>query len=359
MDKLDQFEPDELNIKELIKKVKSLCSYITNGYRLLLYFACCGFVLGVLYSLFDKPDYKAVSTFVLEESNRGGGMGLSQYSGLASMAGIDLGSGSDKGLFQGDNILELYKSRRMIEKTLLTKVNLYGKNQMLIDKFIEIQNKKGFWFLKSKSNDLSFENKDRKFNRKQDSVIRDITKYIDKYILTVTKPDKKLSIIDVEVKFSDEGFAQTFNQTLVQNVNEFYVQTQTRKTFQNVHILQHQADSVRSILNNFIGKVAESTDVNPYPNPTLHSLQVPFQKKQIDVQANTAIYGEIVKNLELSKISLRQETPLIQIIDEPILPLENDKTGLIKGAFIGTCLGLFFSVLYLLGLKLYIFIKNA
>ncbi len=37
------------------------------------------------------------------------------------------------------------------------------------------------------------------------------------------------------------------------------------------------------------------------------------------------MYGEVVKNLEISKIAMAQETPIIQIVDMPILPLEKTK----------------------------------
>jgi hypothetical protein len=42
----------------------------------------------------------------------------------------------------------------------------------------------------------------------------------------------------------------------------------------------------------------------------------------VDVQANTAILTEeLVKQTELAKVTLRKETPLIQIMNGPILPL--------------------------------------
>jgi hypothetical protein len=246
----------------------------------------------------------------------------------------------------------------MIEKTLLTPVEVDGKKQLLIDRYIK---SKGFdnWKKKDHVESLNFNINPTKFSRLQDSILREITKYINKHILTVTKPDKKLSIINVEIKFKDEIFALFFNQTLVQTVNNFYIQTQTRKTSHNVRVLQHQADSVKDILNSSIGGVAASTDANPNPNPTIRSLMVPSQKKQIDVTANTAIYAEVVKNLEVSKISLLQETPLIQLIDEPILPLEFDKVGKIMGALIGLISGFFLGLFYLLFAKFYNFVKQT
>jgi hypothetical protein len=359
IDRINQLDPDEITIKGLVIKLKSGIRYIKSKRLLLLVFIVLGLLIGLLYSIFIKPTYKAVSTFVLEESSKGGGMGLGQYAGIASLAGIDIGGASEKGLFQGDNILELYKSRLMIQKTLLTPVQINGKNQLLIDRYIETNNLLEKWKNHNHIQTVNFSDEPKKFTRAEDSILRDLVKYFNKRVLTVTKPDKKLSIIDVEIKSKDELFAQLFNQTLVQTVNNFYVETQTKKTSQSVKVLQHQADSVREILNTSLGKVAASTDANPNPNPILHSLMVPYQKKQIDVQANTAIYSEIVKNLELSKISLRQETPLIQLIDEPLLPLETDDPGKAIDAVIGLAAGLFFGIFYIIMARFYTFVKNT
>jgi uncharacterized protein involved in exopolysaccharide biosynthesis len=359
MDKIEKIEPDEISVKELVRKLKSTIRYLANRRTILLWFCFSGFLIGIVYSLIEKPEYIAVSTFVLQESGRGGGMGLSQYSNLASLAGIDLGSGSEKGLFQGDNILELYKSRLMIQKTLLTEASISGKKQLLIERYIQSNHSWLSWENNDKMEKMDFNINPNKFSRDQDSVLREIIKDFNKKILTVNKPDKKLSILSVEVKFKDELFAQIFNQTLVQNVNNFYVQTQTSKTYKSVQVLQHQADSVRTILNSSLGRAAATSDAIPNANPILHTLQVPLQKKQIDVQANSAIYAEIVKNLEVSKISLRQETPLIQLIDEPILPLEIDKPGKIKSALIGLIAGLFSGIFYLAFARLYVYLRNA
>jgi hypothetical protein len=360
MDKINDVESDEVSVKELVSKLKSSVRYIKSKWIISLVFTIAGALIGIFYPLVIKPTYKAVSTFVLEESGHGGALGsLSQFSGLASLAGLDIGGGSDKGLFQGDNILELYKSRLMLTKTLLTPVEINGKKQLLIERYIEFNNLREKWKNKDNIQSINFNGDPKKFDRKQDSIIRDFTKYFNKRILSITKPDKKLSIISVEVDSKDEIFAQIFDQTLVQTVNDFYIQTQTKKTTQSVRVLQHQADSVRSMLNSSIGKVAASTDANPNPNPTIISLKVPSQKRQIDVQANSAIYSEIVKNLELSKISLRQETPLIQLIDEPILPLDSNEVGKIIGALIGIVSGFFLSILYIIIARFFVFIKNT
>ncbi len=69
----------------------------------------------------------------------------------------------------------------------------------------------------------------------------------------------------------------------------------------------------------------------------------------------TAIHTELVKNLEVARISLRLEAPLIQIIDVPIFPLEKKKVSRLKGLLLG---GFLFGKLTLLYLIVFKWIKN-
>jgi uncharacterized protein involved in exopolysaccharide biosynthesis len=55
----------------------------------------------------------------------------------------------------------------------------------------------------------------------------------------------------------------------------------------------------------------------------------------------TAMYGDIVKNLEITRFTKSQEEPIIEIIDEPLLPLEKTQFGKLKGILIGGFLAAF------------------
>jgi hypothetical protein len=285
--------------------------------------------------------YTAETTFVLEEGESGGSLG--QYAGLASMVGIDLG-GSGGGIFKGDNILELYKSRKMIQETLLSEGIFDGKNQKLIDRYLSFSGFRAQWENKPLLAKINFEQNPSKFTRLQDSVINFVVESINKDYLNVSKIDKKLSIISVKVNAKDEAFAKAFTQNIVKKVNQFYIDTKTKKSSENLAVLQHQADSVKNELNQSISGVASAIDANPNSNPAFQRLRVGSQRKQVDVQASIAIYEEIVKNLELAKITFRKEKPLIQVIDEPVYPLKNDKLGKAKGIILG---GIIFGFLWI------------
>ncbi len=354
MDKNINTDSDEISLKELLLKLKSAIAYLKSKWILIVICSIVGGLLGFVYAVYKKPVYIATSTFVLEDS-KGGGLG--QYAGLASLAGIDIGGGAG-GIFQGDNIIELYKSRVMLEKTLLSPVVIEGKKQLLIDRYINFYKLRDKWKQKDNINSISFYGDPDKFNRNQDSIILDLVGLFRTKILGVDKTDKKLNILKVDVATNDELFSKEFNNKLVETVNNFYTETKTKKSSQNVMILQKQADSVKRVLNSSIGGVASAIDAAPNANPSLLTLRVPSQRKQIDVQANSAIYSEIVKNLEVSKISLRQETPLIQVIDKPVLPLSVDRLGKLKGILLGGFLGCFLIILILSTRKIFETILN-
>jgi capsule polysaccharide export protein KpsE/RkpR len=323
---------DEISLKELILKLKEWYLYLLSKWKTILIAGILGGALGLAYAFIKKPIYTATTTFVLEESDSQGGLGA--YAGLASMVGIDLGGGGG-GVFQGDNILELYKSRKMILESLLSTSNFDGKQQSLINRYITFNKLKEKWDEKEATLNLNFDTPSNQFTRTQDSVISKIVEEFNKKYLVVAKPDKKLSIISVTFSSEDELFAKAFTENLVKRVNNFYVDTKTKKSAENLAILQFQADSIKSALNYSIAGVASAVDANPNSNPAFQKLRVPSQRKQVDVQANAAAYQEILKNLEIAKVTFRKDQPLIQVIDEPVLPLENDKKSKIMVFFAG------------------------
>jgi uncharacterized protein involved in exopolysaccharide biosynthesis len=108
---------DEISIQEVVSKLKNWYKYLLTKWKLIVLAGVAGGLLGLSFSYFQKLTYTAECTFVLEEGEGGGSLG--DYAGLASMVGIDLGGGGG-GIFKGDNILQLYKSRKMIEEALLS-----------------------------------------------------------------------------------------------------------------------------------------------------------------------------------------------------------------------------------------------
>lgn len=342
----DNKEYQEPSLRELIWKIQKFWRYLCSKWLTILIAGFLGGILGGVYAYFKRPIFSAETTFVLQEDKPGGGM-LGQLGGLAGLAGIDLGGGG--GIFEGDNILELYKSSTMIEKTLLSEITISKKKQLLIDHYISFNHLREKWLKQPELKNINFiPDENQPFNRVQDSILAEVIDDIKKQYLTVTKPDKKLSIVKVAVKAKDENFAKAFNDQIVRNVNDFYVQTKTKKSQDNVAVLQRKTDSVRAVMNGAIYQAVAVSDATPNVNPTRQIQRVaPMQRAQFSAESNKLILGELVKNLELSKISLHKETPLLQLVDYPKFPLKVEKMGKIKGAVLGAIFSIFIMVGYL------------
>lgn len=330
-----QIVNDEMSLKEFILKTKSWCNYLFSKWYIWIIAGFLGGVIGFLYAKYRTVDYIATTTFVLETGESGSG-GLGQVAGLAALAGIDLGA-SGGGIFQGDNLFELYKSRKMIEMVLLHK-SPSDSAVLLIDRYVDMKKLREMW--KAKKPELAQLNFSKKtpvnLQRDRDSILQALVKDINKNNLTVGKLDKKSSLIKVDVKSTDELFSKEFNETLVAQVNEFYITTKTKKSMDNIEILQRKTDSVRSVMNGNISTAAIIVDATPNLNPTRQAQRlVPTQRSQFSAETNKAILGQLVQNLEMSKMALMKEAPLIQKVDEPVLPLTVDKLGKFKTAILG------------------------
>ncbi len=343
---------DEISLKELIIKLKDWCTYLLSKWMVIGLAGIIGASIGLVYALNDKPIYTATLSFVLEDEKSGGG-GLSGALGLASQFGIDVG-GSAGGIFTGTNLLELFKSRRMVEQTLLKPVAVGGKTISYAEWYIQNAQWRKVWEKKSGYENIQFlPNADRdKFTRVQDSIMGVMYSDLSKNGLVVSQKDKKISIISVEVKSLDELFAKSFTEAIAKEVSDFYVQTKSKKANLNMAILERQTDSIRQELNGAITGVAVANDNTFGLNPALNVQRVPSARRQVDVQANTAILTVLVQQTEMAKVTLRKETPLIQVIDRPILPLKKEKFGKAKGILLGGFLAGFLIVLGLVFRKL-------
>lgn len=339
---------DEISLKELILKLMGWFRYLKSRWIVILTGGIVGAAIGFAIAYFDKPIYSAELTLALEDKSGSS----SSYAGLASQFGLDIG-GAGGGAFSGENTIELMKSRSIIEKALLTPVEIDGKRDLLINRYIDVNGWREKW--EQKNLDLASinyrENEDRKsFGIKKDSILYVIYKSIKKKDLTIEKSDKKLSIIRITFKSNDELFAKYFTEVVVNVASDLYIQTKTKKSKKNLDILEARLDSVKRELDKNIYGAATTKDQNMNVIRALGNVQ--SAQRQLNVQVLTTMYGELIKNTELAKYTLLREEPLIQIIDTPILPLEKAKSSKIITSVIGLVLGLIMSLIALIGLKL-------
>ena len=338
---------DEITLKEIITQIKEWHAYLLSQWKIILLFGVLGGALGLTYSFMKKPVYTASLSFVLEDQQSGGGIGGAL--GLASQFGFDFG-GSGGGIFAGGNLIELFKSRTIVEQTLLTPVTLDGQTISFAEMYIQISKWREQWAKSTALKNIQFlPNANRQqFSRVQDSIMGVMYQALSNGTLKVTQNDKKTDIITIDMQSPNENFAKYFTEALAKEVSDFYILTKSKKARINMDILERQTDSIRGELNGAITGVAIANDNTFGLNPALNVRRTPSARRQVDVQANTAIITELVKQSELAKVTVRKETPLIQVIDRPIFPLKMDRLGKIKGIVLGGLIAGFLAVLALM-----------
>ncbi len=341
---------DDFSVKGLFKNLSDWILYFLTKTKGIVKLAFVFLVLTLAYNYIKSPIHYARTSFVLDSESSSNSIG--DIASLASLAGINASSFIDSSsLFQIDNIQELYRSSSMLKQTLLTKYTLGNQTDILINKFGKEEkidkkwNKLGIDF----NNQALIESK----SRLHDSVLIEAIKIIKEKYLIVDKPSRKTTILEIGFDHKNELLAKSFNENLVSIVNNFYFKTKTKKSGENLEILQRQADSVKKVLDKSILFLAQKDQSIPNPNPLTKVSLVPYQKALVDVQANGAIYQEIVTQLELAKVTHRNKTPLIQIIDKPTLPLENSRLTFLECLVYGIFGGFLLSVIYFSLIRFY------
>ncbi|WP_406844519.1 Wzz/FepE/Etk N-terminal domain-containing protein [Flavobacterium soyae] len=342
---------NEMSLKELVDTIKNWFFFLLTQWKIIIFAGLIGGCLGITYSIIKKPIYKASLSFALEDEKTGGNLGNAL--GLATSLGLDIG-GEGGSVFAGANLTELLKSRNMVEQTLLSPIKVDGKLISLAEMYIQNNDWREKWQNDDKIKSIQFlPNVERKgFTREQDSILGKIYENLSKESLNVGQKDKKVAIITIDVSSKNELFAKYFCEALAKEVGNFYIETKSEKARLNMDILERQTDSIRGELNSAITGVAVANDNTFNLNPALNVRRTPSARRQVDIQANTAILTELVKQTELAKVALRKETPLIQIIDSPILPLYKEHIGKLKGLIIGSFIVAFLTVAFLVFKKI-------
>jgi len=341
---------EKILTKELYKSILEWWNFILHKWLIILIFGLSGATIGLIVSLLSKPKYTAHLSFSLIEKTSGGGL-----ADLASSFGFGGMVGGSNGAFSGDNLLEIIQSRYAVEQTLLSVVDYNGKKENLAEVYIKTNDLRKNWDNAKKNPELQrlkypANQKRADFSRTQDSVLYSI--YIDiieSQALKVVRKNKKINIVNVDYTSKDELFSKLFVEKLMEQTYQFYKETRTAQSRSNISMMEHTADSIKNLYESALYRSAGYSQVNI--NPALQFAAVPKIKQENNAQLYATVYAEVLKNLETLKLDLARETPLVQIIDTPILPLKKEKLGKLKSTAIGGFLGGFLIISFLIGRK--------
>ncbi|MFT3682431.1 MAG: Wzz/FepE/Etk N-terminal domain-containing protein [Ferruginibacter sp.] len=283
---------------------------------------------GIYYASTKKPAFESRLSFALDAGTNEGG--LSGAMSLAAQFGFGFGSGQN--MFDGDNIIEILKSRRIIENVLLSTETFKGKPVTLADYYIEISGLREMLDKKPSLKNVNFPVgiKRENFTYLQDSVLNNIFLDFSNENIVADRPDKKLSIYELKVKTPDEKLSKVFTDRLIEVASTFYTEITSKKDRETLEILEQRVASLKSNVGSSVDTKAAVQDANV--NPAFAAAQSQGIKQQFNMQAYGEAYKEMFKTLEMARYQYLKKIPLFQIIDRADYPMKKIKASKIKAA---------------------------
>ena len=316
---------EEATLKDVIISIRDYTRELKKKFILISTVLIISIISGLVYSSIQKDKFEAVLSFIVEGQSEG--PNLSSISGMASQFGLDLG-GSSTSSFSQQNVIELLKSRKVIESTLSKSCIVNNEEDILLNHYISINN------MIEDGENISF------FTSSKDSITNIIWKEIIEFKIDLSYQNDEANILNLTYTSTNSEFAKNFTELLVEEISQMYSHYQTEKTKKSLKNLELRSDSIFRELKNSERNFARVKDRNlRVINASGRLDEIQYMR---EVQVLNAIYLELIKNTELVKMNLLNETPIIQLIDVPVLPLEySNRFSKLFWVFSFSFLGLF------------------
>jgi len=336
-------DENEFNLFDLIK-------LLWAKRRTLFKYAISFFTIGVIFIIFTPNTYK-VKTLVIPQSEKINP--LAQMSSIASIAGIDLGisSASNSNVLSPDLYNDILRSlpfelellnstfyvKRINKKVPLWQYyNEYQKNT-LIDLIIKYTLGLPSLIKESSQNEVNFVMTDSLFflSKKHEKLIKKLTNNI---FLDIDEKEKTISII---VSYDDPYLAAQVSQKTLQLLEQYIIRYKLEKTQNKYKFVQERYAETKLDFERSQYKLASFRDRNRNISTSL----IKAEEERLQSEYNLAfnVFLEIAKQLELIRIQLKEDMPILTVINPPVIPEKasspNKPLMLFSFSFFGLLIG--------------------
>lgn len=268
-----------------------------------------------------KPVYKSSSKFICKQK---GGGAQNELSALASLAGLKGQSGGNSN--PSDYFEEILSDDEFLEKILARNWPYKGTERTLAE----------IWEMEP---DKSLPDWEYPFKKGAVSRLRG-----GKFILLNKNAGN--SVFTLDTKFQVPGLAYQVNRFILQLLNQYLADNLSTSTREKKAFIGNRLNEIEAELRKVEIGLAEFREKNKeVVAPRLILEQARMQRA---LRINEEIYLQLKKEFEMAKIEESNDTPLIEIISKPVLPVNPDPgkakfivpIALVLGGVTGTLLAL-------------------
>jgi uncharacterized protein involved in exopolysaccharide biosynthesis len=306
------------------------------------------FALGGVYSaLTAREEFSSEGTILPEFQSKTGG--LSQFAGLASLAGVDLSSMSG-GLGGVEAVrpdlyptvvastpffLELFKCKVVTrKKEQMTFSQFYDK--YVLDDDIDVEYTKLTYPLNNDYLAVTYQTEKN---------LKDLRKRITSSI------DKKTGVITFTVKMPDPIVAALVTKFSMEYVKQYVTNYRTEKSKRDLNFLAERLDAAKGKYYFNQTKKAQYSDQNQLSMIKVQSADLQRERIESEYKLSSSFYNSLLQKYEEAKLKVQQETPVLKVLEPPVVPNKRSEPKRAIIVLIATFLGGIFGIIFSLNRK--------
>jgi len=137
--------------------------------------------------------------------------------------------------------------------------------------------------------------------------------------------------------------------SLFKTLRNYYVEKTIEKSKFNYDLIKSKSDSINQKLRSAEYSLAKILDTQKALFQSRDKL--PAERLKIEIRKLLEMQPEIIKQLELADLQLKSETPFIQVLDRPRLPLKSSRKNLRSAIISAVLLSFLLGIGFLVGRK--------
>jgi uncharacterized protein involved in exopolysaccharide biosynthesis len=297
---------------------------------------------GIYYALTAREEFVSTGKILPEYQSKAGGLGgLGQFAGLASLAGVDLssatGGGSDA--VRPDLYPDVLKSTPFFLELLKIKVRTKDNKEMLFSQFYDnfvLDNK-----IEEKDTKIKFPTSNQYIavSYQTEKNLKDLLERISAVI------DKKTGLITVTVKLPDPVVATLITDFSMNFLTNYITNYRTEKSKRDLNFLAERLDAAKGKYFNNQAKKAQYSDQYQLSMMKLQAADLQRERIESEYKLSSSFYNNLLQKYEEAKLKVQQETPVIKVLEPPVVPNKRSEPKRAIIVLIATFLGGIFGII--------------
>lgn len=344
---------DEISFRDLVLKIQSFVREVRKHWVILALCMALFMVIQTYRYLTFIPEYPAKITFSVDEDEGGNNGGLTSILGQIGLGAVR------PSRFNLDKIMALSKSRRVIEHTLFYKTTVDGKEDFLANHLIREYHLNNTKENAKKGKADFFFTRDSLplFSNTENEMLLNLYNLIigspdnPKKALVNTDYNEDTNIMFLAVSTTNEQISLALADRLFISLSNYYINKAIEKQYKTYLVVSAKKDSVLTVLKSNEYQLANFKDT--HRGMLMRTDQIAELRLQREITALSAMYAEVLKNTEIADFSLKNKLPFIQVIDEPLSPIQPTQASLLRMLLIGIIAGGMIGSVFVIGRRIY------